>query len=105
MGNSAVEANVLNGIGAAGKGVGKLIGNIPKAKDGRVGKFLQGSGEDLKKNAAEMKMKAVEEFAVVSNPGTNVFVEKMDDMIQIYNRTSQICFDKERIYLIADKRA
>ena len=105
MGNSAVEANVLNGIGTAGKGVGKLIGNIPKAKDGRVGKFLQGSGEDLKKNAAEMKMKAVEEFAAVSNPGINVFVEKMDDMIQIYNRTSRICFDNERIYLVANKSA
>ena len=105
MGNSAVEANVLNGIGAAGKGVGKFIGNIPKAKDGRVGKFFQGSGEDLKKNAADMKKKAVEEFAVVSNPDTNVLIEKLDDMIQIYNHTSQICFDKERIYLVSNKTA
>lgn len=105
MGNSAVEANVLNGIGIAGKGVGKLIGNIPKAKDGRVEKFLQGSGEGLKKNASEMKMKAVEEFASVNNPNTNVFVEKLDDMIRIYNHTSQICFDNEGIYLIANRTA
>lgn len=36
----------------------------------------------------------------ISNPGTAVFVDKMTDMIQIYNHTEQICFDEKRIYLI-----
>jgi len=47
-----------------------------------------------------MEIKAVKAFAILGNPETRVFLEKMDDMVQIYNHTSQICFDKERIYLL-----
>ena len=58
-------------------------------------------GAHLQKNAIEMEKNAVKAFAAMGNPGTRVFVEKMEDMIQIYNHTSQICFDREKIYLLA----
>lgn len=104
MGNAAVKVK-LERIGVAGKKkVGKLIRKIPFLKEGLVDE-LQGSGEHLKKNAVSMEMQAVKEFAPMGNPGTNVFIEKMENMIQIYNRTSQICFDNEKIYLIANKGA
>ena len=100
LGGSAVEANVLKGVGTAEKAVGKFIGSIPLIKEGPVDEFLQGSGLQMKKNAYGMKKKAVRRFADISNPGTAVFVDKMADMIQIYNHTEQICFDDKRIYLI-----
>lgn len=100
MGSSAVEANVLKGIGTAGKAVGKLIGSIPIVKEGPVDEFLQDNGVQLAKNASEMKKKAVHRFASLSNPGTGVFIEKMEDMIRIYNHTEQIFFDKKKIYLV-----
>ena len=102
MGNNAVEANVIKGIGTAGKAVGNLIGNIPVVKEGPVDEFLRDTGDKLRRNAAGMETKAVKEFASLGNPETRVFVDKMEDMVQIYNHTSQICFDKERIYLIAN---
>lgn len=98
---TSVEANVVKGIGTAGKAMGKLIGSVPLIKEGQVGEFLQDKGALLQKNAAGMEKKAVSAFAAVGNPGTGVFVDKMEDMIQIYNHTSQICFDKEKIYLLA----
>lgn len=100
MGSSAVEANVLKGIGTAGKAVGKFIGSIPLVKDGPVDEFLQDNGAQLKKGASEMKRKAVHQFAFLSNPGTGVFLEKMEDMIRIYNHTEQIFFDKKKIYFV-----
>lgn len=101
LGNAGVEANVVKGLGTAGKAVGKLIGSIPLVKEGPVDEFLQDKGAHLQKNAIGMEKKAVKAFAAVGNPGTRVFVEKMEDMIQIYNHTSQICFDSEKIYLLA----
>ncbi|MGL5258749.1 MAG: hypothetical protein ACRC7V_01445 [Lachnospiraceae bacterium] len=98
---SAVEANVLKGIGTAGKNVGKFIGNIPLAKEGPVDEFLLDSGAHLKKSVMKMEKKIVHQFAALSNPGTRVFVEKMESIIQIYNHTAQICFDSKHIYLIA----
>lgn len=105
IGGSALEANVLKGVGTAGKAVGKFIGSIPFIKDGPVDEFLQDSGAHIKKNAIDMEKEAVYRFASISNPGTRVFMDKMEDMIQIYNHTEQICFDDKRIYLVADKMA
>ena len=32
-------------------------------------------------------------------------IQEMDEMIQIYNRTEQICFDDKKIYLLPKKLA
>ena len=105
MGSSALEANVLKGIGTAGKAVGKFIGSIPLIKEGQVDEFLQDGGAHLKKSAVGMEQEAVHCFASISNPGTLVFVDKMEDMIRIYNHTERICFDDKRIYLLSSKEA
>ena len=102
LGNSALEANLLKGIGNASNAVGKLIGSIPKIKDGQIDEFLQDSGERLKNNAVGMERNVVKAFAEISNPGTSVFTEKMWDLILIYNHTAVICFDDKQIYLIAE---
>lgn len=105
MGGSALEANVLKRCGMAGKAVGKFIGSVPLIKKGSVDEFLQSSGERLRKNAVEMEKEAVHHFATINDPGTGVLMDKMEDMIQIYNHTTQICFDKEKIYLVSDEPA
>lgn len=101
IGASSVEANVLRGIGTAGNTVGKWIGGIPFVKEGPVDEFLQNQGTRLKKNAIGMEKGPVYQFAAVSNPGTGVFMEKMEDIIQIYNHTRQIYFDSREIYLVS----
>lgn len=100
LSSSSVESNVLKGIGGAGKAVGKFIGSIPFIKDGPVDEFLQDSGAFIEKNAIGMEKDAVRKFASLNNPQTGVFIDKMEDMIQIYNHTEQICFDNERLYLV-----
>lgn len=102
LGGSAVEANVLKGIGTAGKAVGKFIGSIPLVKEGPVDEFFQNGGANLKKNAIGMEKQAVHQFAALNNSGTHIFVNKMEDMIQIYNHTERICFDDKQIYLVAN---
>lgn len=102
MGNSAVEINVVKGLSAASKAVGTFIGNIPLVKDGPVDELLQDKGAHLKSKAKGMEKKSVGAFAALGNPGTGILVERMQDIIRIYNHTSKICLDKENIYLIAD---
>ena len=95
----------MKGIGTAGNAVGKFIGSIPLVKEGPVDEFLQDGGIHLKKSALDMEKDAVHRFASIGNPGTQMFMEKMDEMIQIYNRTEQICFDDKKIYLLPKKLA
>lgn len=101
LSHSSLETGVMKGFGAASKAVGKFIDSIPKVRDGQVDEYLLESGSKIQRNAARIERKAVEAFAEISNPGVWVFVEKLNDMIQIYGRTEQICFDDKQIYLIA----
>lgn len=100
MSDSALDTNVLKGIGTVSKTVGKFVGGIPLVRKGPIDELLQDRGAHLTKNAVGIENKAVKKFAAISNPGTRVFLNQMEDMIQIYNHTSQICFDKEKIYLV-----
>ena len=98
----SVETNILKGIGTASKAVGKLIGSIPFVKDGKVDEFFADSGNDIESNAKEIEMSVIATFAEISNPETRVFIDRMEDMIQIYNHTKRICFDNKMIYLIEE---
>ncbi len=102
LGGSALENTLLKGLGTASNAVGKFIGSIPKIKDGQVDEFLQDSGTKLKNNAADMERDVLKSFASISNPGTSLFTEKMQDLILIYNHTSEICFDDKQLYLMAE---
>ena len=99
--SGSLETNMLKGIGVASKAVGKVIGSIPVIKEGQVDEFLQENGEQLEDNVKEIQKNIITSFATLNNPGTRVFVEKMEDMIHIYNHTSQIYFDGKKLYLTA----
>ena len=97
--STAIEANMLKGIGTVGDAFGKVIEKIPLIEKGSLDEFLEKSGEKLKVNARSIESKAVREFAALNNPKTSVFTEKMDDMIMIFNHSSSIGFDKDYLYL------
>lgn len=101
MTKASVENNVLREIGLASKTVGKYIGNIPVIKRGPVDELLLDGGAQLQKNVLGAEKEVISSFAAISNPGTGVFLEKMRDLIQIYNHTSEIYFDDEKIYLVS----
>ena len=98
--SSSVEANVLKGVGNVSGFIGKTIGSIPVVKKGTADEFFKDKGDNIKKNVLKNEQKVVGLFAEISNPETRVFTEKMADMIQIYNHTSEIYFDNEKIYLV-----
>ncbi len=101
LGKGAIDVHVIKGIGVAENAVGKLFGSIPKKKEAEKENLLQDNGKKLIHNAEELKIDATKAFAEVSNPNTGGILNKMDDMLQIYGQTKEICFDKENIYFIA----
>ncbi|MCR5516261.1 MAG: hypothetical protein K6F41_07375 [Lachnospira sp.] len=101
LSNNSIEKNVLKGLGKASNAMGKFIGSIPKIKEGQVDEFLQETGGKLSSNASDISKDIIVSFAEVSDPNTRIFINKLEDMIQIYDKTSEICFDDKNIYLIA----
>lgn len=101
MEKSSLETNLLKGVSATTKAVGKFIGSIPKIKDGQIDEHLQETGEHVSEKAKAIESDSISAFSEMSNPGTSLFTDKMDDMIFVYNHTTDICFDSNNIYLIA----
>lgn len=102
MEKSSVESNLLKGVSATSKAVGKFIGSIPKIKDGQIDERLQEAGEHVSDKAKAIETDSIAAFAEMSNPGTSLFTEKMEDLIFVYNQTTDICFDNNNIYLLAN---
>lgn len=101
--NSTIGVNVKKGIGTASKALGKAMENVPVISKGSVDEFLQSRGEHMNEHTSKTERAVVRAFAAVGNPGTGMLLRQMDDMIQIYDHTTQICFDDKNIYLIADR--
>ncbi|MCP1110539.1 hypothetical protein [Ohessyouella blattaphilus] len=102
LSHSALDVNLLKGLGHTGEAAGKMLEKVPFVKKGNLDELLQSTGEKLKGDAEGRMNKSVGDFATLGNPCIGVFEEKMNDMINIYNHTSQIGFDKDNIYLIAN---
>ena len=100
LSKGSVETNLLKGVGTASNAMGKLIGSIPKVRDGQVDEFLIEKGEKIRSGAQGLSREVVESFAEVSNPNTGGIVSKLEYMDKIYNHTKEICFDRENLYLI-----
>ena len=97
---TTIEKSVLKGIGTTSVALGKLMGELPLLKKGPADEFLQDRGLKLSTQAEKLESAAVRSFAEIRDPGIRVFISRMTDMAQIYNRTSDICFDEKNIYLI-----
>ena len=102
MEKSSVESNLLKGVSVTSKAFGKFIGSIPKIKDGQLDERLQEAGENVSDKAKAIETDSIVAFAEMSNPGTSLFTEKMDDLVFVDNQTTDICFDNNNIYLIAN---
>lgn len=102
MSSASFESNFLKNIGGAGKAFGQFLGNIPFMKEASVDKFFQDSGSQIEGTAVDIENETIKSFATMNSPNTDVFIEKMRELIQIYNHTTEIYLDKEKIYLIAN---
>lgn len=100
MTNSSIDLNVVKGIGEASQAIGNFIGEIPFIKEGPVDEFLQDSGKQMKKSIKSKNNEILESFSKMKSPEVSMFVNKMDDLICIYNYTQDIYFDKDNIYLL-----
>lgn len=94
--NKSLEGNVLAGLGSAGKAIGNLA---EKVKIKNVDNWLNEKGDNLKLSAQSMKDDFVTKFDEIKESNSNLFIKQIEKMDCIYNKTKEIYFDNENIYL------
>ena len=100
LSSGAFDTKVLKGLGTVAQTIGKSLSAIPGVNKGPLDELLQERGNRLTDKASVLEERAVCDFAELSNPGTAVLTGRMQDMIQIFNHTDHICFDRDNIYLV-----
>ena len=94
--NKSLEGNVLSGLGSAGKAIGNLA---EKVKIKNVNSWLNEKGDNLKQSGQIIKNDFVTKFDNMKESKSRSFINQIEKVNCIYNKTKEIYFDKENIYL------
>ena len=94
--NKSLEGNVLSGLGRAGKAIGNLA---EKVKIKNVDSWLNEKGDNLKQSGQNIKDDFATKFDDMKESNSRPFINQIEKVDCIYNKTKEIYFDKENIYL------
>ena len=94
--NKSLEGNVLSGLGNAGKTIGNLA---EKVKIKNVDNWLNEKGDNLKQSGQNIKDDFATKFDDMKESNSRPFINQIEKVNCIYNKTKEIYFDKENIYL------
>lgn len=94
--NKSLEGNVLLGLGSAGKAIGNLA---EKVKIKNVNNWLNEKGDNLKQSGQNIKNDFATKFDDMKESKSRSFINQIEKVNCIYNKTKEIYFDKENIYL------
>lgn len=94
--NKSLEGNVLSGLGSAGKAIGNLA---EKVKIKNVNSWLNEKGDNLKQSGQKIKNDFATKFDDMKESKSRSFINQIEKVNCIYNKTKEIYFDKENIYL------
>ena len=94
--NKSLEGNVLSGLGSAGKAIGNLA---EKVKIKNVDNWLNEKGDNLKQSGQNIKDEFATKFDDMRESNSRPFINQIEKVNCIYNKTKEIYFDKENIYL------
>ena len=94
--NKSLEGNVLSGLGSAGKAIGNLA---EKVKIKNVDNWLNEKGDNLKQSGQNIKDDFATKFDDMKESNSRPFINQIEKVDCIYNKTKEIYFDKENIYL------
>ena len=94
--SKSLEINVLSSLGNAGKTIGNLAEKV-KAKN--VDTWLNEKGNSLKQTEQSIKDNFVTKFGEIKESNSKPFIAQIEKVNCVYNKTTNIYFDNEKIYL------
>ena len=98
--HSALEAKLLDAVGAATTGLGKAIGSIPIIKDGTIDEALISAGESIGKHNQDTIERKLLAFSVLEDNRVNYFIENLQSVNLLYNAENSMLTDGENLYIL-----
>lgn len=97
---TAIEAQLLGGLGNVAKTVGQKIAAVPVLGKGPVAEALISAGESIGKHNKDAVAKKLEAFAPLEDSRMMTFVENVRRLDLLYNRPDGMITDGENLYIM-----
>jgi len=97
---SAIEAQLLGGLGNVAKTVGQKIASVPVLSKGPVDEALISAGESIGKFNKDAVAKKLEVFAPLEDSRMLTFIENVRRLDLLYNRADGMITDGENLYIM-----
>lgn len=97
---TAIEAQLLGGLGSVAKTVGQKIAAVPVVGKGLVDKALINAGEHIGKHNQDAIAKKLEAFTPLEDSRMMTFIENVRRLDLMYNRPDGMITDGEHLYIM-----
>ena len=97
--NKSLEGNLLSGLGSAGKVASNLAEKVSIIKNKNIDTWLNEKGDTLKEKGKNIKENYLERFENIKDSKSKPFINQIEKINTIYNKTKEIYFDNKNIYL------
>ena len=98
--HSAFESQVIGGIGAAAKGLGKAIASIPVIREGPVDEALIRAGDAIGNYNRDTAAQKLEVFEALEDCRMRPFIENLQSVDLWYNTKNAMLTDGNTLYLM-----
>lgn len=100
LAESAVEYQVLKGLGTAGQAVGNFVSSIPVMKNGQVDEWFLANGKQLEQNGENFSKETLNTFQAISEPNCDMFADSLADVNRLFNQTREIYIGRNSVYFV-----
>jgi hypothetical protein len=99
---SAIEAQLIGGLGSAAKTIGQAMASVPVLSKGPVDEALISVGESLGQYNEDTVSKKLETFAPLEDSCMQPFIENTRRLDLLYRRLDSMITDGENLYILAE---
>lgn len=96
---TSVQTKLLDGLSSAGKFTGDMIGKIPLIKKGSMDEMMIEASKRVEKLSAKHTNSLMEAFSSNRDAGIQLFVENIEMINEIGNKSVEVLFDRNGLYL------
>ena len=97
---TAIEAQLIGGLGDVAKAVGQKLAAVPVLNKGPVDEALINAGESLGKHNKDTVAKRLERFAPLEDSQMGVFIDNLQRIDLLYNRNDAMITDGDNLYIL-----
>lgn len=97
---SSIEAQIIRGIGAATKGLGKAIASVPVIREGPVDEALISAGDSIGRFNRDAVRQRLQSFDVFEDNRMNPFIENLQSINLLHNTENAMITDGTNLYML-----